>query len=87
MFRLHILDSQKQKIIPDIYDNLDKWDIYVGGSRGAYMYLQQISPVLRIPGVCISLAYHITYLEYFSTLWLLDTFILNMWIIHLLIKK
>ena len=49
MFRLHVWNSQKQKFIPDIYNNLDNWDIYVWGSRGAYMYLQQGSPVLRIP--------------------------------------
>ena len=39
MFRLHVWDSRKQKIIPDIYINLDKWDMLeVFG--GAYMYLQ-----------------------------------------------
>ena len=49
MFRLHVWDSQKENNIPDIYNNLDKWDIYVRGSRGAYMHLQQRSPVLIIP--------------------------------------
>ena len=82
------LVRQKQKIIPDIYNNLDKWDIYVRGSKGAYMYLQQGSLVLRIPQrMYSSLAYHITYLEYFSTLWMPDTCILNIWNIHFLIKK
>ena len=43
------LRQSEAKKNPDIYDNLDKWDIYVRGSWGAYMYLQQGSPVLRIP--------------------------------------
>ena len=43
------LRQPEAKNIPDIYNNLDKWDIYVRGSWGAHMYLQQGSSILRIP--------------------------------------
>ena len=49
LMHAYFIYVQIANVIPDFYNNLDKWDIYVGSSLGAYIYLQQGSPVLRIP--------------------------------------